>query len=477
MAAGPAAGQITLASVSCHLPSGKSGLCVPLADCSHLTSLIGNLQKPLPKDVGLLLRESFFCSSGGGGEISVCCPPDGLTVPPDTSSILPDRTGCGLQANSPAVCVEYTTCSPFVLLMSNLRKPLPSAVPNIVRSSYLCGTAESGGVKSPKICCPAAALGLEQVVTPTPPPAVETSTDKFHGHAARSLLADPVTCGIPLNSVRIVGGKAAEIGQYPWLVNLGYTQAPRPTILFKCGGSLVGKRYVLTAAHCVTQLPSGFGLALVRVGEYDLSKDPDCDKDKTFCSDPPQDIKIEKVIFHESYGKPKAFQNDIALLKLVRDVTISDYVSPICLPYGQEDDNYLNTRTIKDGAEHQHQTEVAGWGATTRTGRDPAVILQYLEVNVTDRDLCQKTYAERGGVLTEKQICAGGQKDKDSCVGDSGSGLMRSRPTDTVDRWDIIGVVSFGPRLCGTEGVPGVYTRVNSYLDWILDTVAAVHKT
>ena len=42
-----------------------------------------------------------------------------------------------------------------------------------------------------------------------------------------------------------------------------------------------------------------------------------------------------------------------------------------------------------------------------------------------------------------------------------------------ADRWDLIGVVSFGPRLCGTEGVPGVYASVNSYLDWILDTVGS----
>ena len=39
--------------------------------------------------------------------------------------------------------------------------------------------------------------------------------------------------------------------------------------------------------------------------------------------------------------------------------------------------------------------------------------------------MCRDIYLERGGVLTKSQICAGGQPGKDSCVGDSGSGLMR----------------------------------------------------
>ena len=34
-----------------------------------------------------------------------------------------------------------------------------------------------------------------------------------------------------------------------------------------------------------------------------------------------------------------------------------------------------------------------------------------------------------------------------------------------------VGVVSFGPRGCGTRGVPAIYTRVENYIPWILDTV------
>merc|ERR1712080_158568 len=124
-------------------------------------------------------------------------------------------------------------------------------------------------------------------------------------------------------------------------------------------------------------------------------------------------------------------------------------------------------------------TDVAGWGATSPNGRDPAQILKYLDVEVMEGEKCRKVYETRGGILTDKQLCAGGEKGKDACVGDSGSGLMRSLqdPVRGFLRYDLIGVVSFGPRLCGTEGVPGVYSRVESFIQWILGVVAAGQST
>ena len=35
-----------------------------------------------------------------------------------------------------------------------------------------------------------------------------------------------------------------------------------------------------------------------------------------------------------------------------------------------------------------------------------------------------------------------------------------------------VGVVSFGPRRCGTRGVPAIYTRVENYVAWIMDSLA-----
>lgn len=66
-------------------------------------------------------------------------------------------------------------------------------------------------------------------------------------------------------------------------------------------------------------------------------------------------------------------------------------------------------------------------------------------------------------------MCAGGDKGRDSCRGDSGGPLM------SVDKntgnWFAAGIVSFGPLPCGMAGWPGVYTKVNTYVSWISENL------
>ena len=105
-------------------------------------------------------------------------------------------------------------------------------------------------------------------------------------------------------------------------------------------------------------------------------------------------------------------------------------------------------------------------------GRVTADRLQHINLTVFDGEECRSVYRKRGGKLSEdSQLCAGGEPGRDSCVGDSGSALMAKEKTNPFDTWKLLGIVSFGPRKCGTDGVPGVYSRVRHYIDWILDNV------
>ena len=89
-----------------------------------------------------------------------------------------------------------------------------------------------------------------------------------------------------------------------------------------------------------------------------------------------------------------------------------------------------------------------------------------LQVPLVNNQTCADTYDElySGGIDASLQLCAGGEKNKDSCGGDSGGPLIKRAEIGTP--WFQTGVVSFGSSQCGT-GYPGVYTRVAAYLTWI----------
>ncbi|KAG8233779.1 hypothetical protein J437_LFUL003850 [Ladona fulva] len=103
--------------------------------------------------------------------------------------------------------------------------------------------------------------------------------------------------------------------------------------------------------------------------------------------------------------------------------------------------------------------------------------LRYVDLKVTSVDTCVKAFVNDASIDSDGQLCAGGEKDRDSCEGDSGGPLSRPEEVETGNstsdspRHVLIGVVSFGSRLCGSTRIPGVYSRVSRYLDWILDNL------
>nr|2OLG_A Chain A, Pro-phenoloxidase activating enzyme-I [Holotrichia diomphalia] len=262
----------------------------------------------------------------------------------------------------------------------------------------------------------------------------------------------PNDCGYQVEADKILNGDDTVPEEFPWTAMIGYKNSSNFE-QFACGGSLINNRYIVTAAHCVAGrvLRVVGALNKVRLGEWNTATDPDCYGAVRVCvPDKPIDLGIEETIQHPDYvDGSKDRYHDIALIRLNRQVEFTNYIRPVCLPQPNEE--------VQVG----QRLTVVGWGRT-ETGQY-STIKQKLAVPVVHAEQCAKTFGAAGVRVRSSQLCAGGEKAKDSCGGDSGGPLLAERANQ---QFFLEGLVSFGAT-CGTEGWPGIYTKVGKYRDWI----------
>uniref|UniRef100_A0A2M4AQS8 Putative trypsin-like serine protease n=1 Tax=Anopheles triannulatus TaxID=58253 RepID=A0A2M4AQS8_9DIPT len=248
----------------------------------------------------------------------------------------------------------------------------------------------------------------------------------------------------------IVGGEQAKYGEFPHHALLGYPREGNPNEYdFRCGGSLISDRHILTAAHCFSEDDP----KVVRLGEYDT----------TFESEDEVQFGIVGVRKHPNYLNQRSY-NDIALVKLDRQVWFTKNIRPACL----WDSEYRNmTSYIATGFGHN---ETVGIALSTTMMK-----VQLDEFPVDDCAQAFFGHKRFKNGIQDGQMCVGSiVGGKDTCQGDSGGPLQTvTNPKSCI--YHIVGITSVGGA-CGVGQSKAVYTKVSFYLDWIESNVWGANK-
>ncbi|XP_053475096.1 serine protease 27 [Ictalurus furcatus] len=311
---------------------------------------------------------------------------------------------------------------------------------------------------------------------------------------------DAQECGRPLVVTRIVGGSEARDGAWPWQVDIQMGKAGHV-----CGGSVISRDWVLSAAHCFPELSMWShpqqqvmrtptrSRASGRIGQVRRAEGvriagisgvacvaPQRERTQTIS---PSDVssyrlymgryqlnganqfetsrEVKRVVVAHGYSTPQKGR-DVALVELSSPLTWTNQIQPVCLP-NADFQFYAGTMCY-----------VTGWGDTQEGVSLSGVgTLREVGVPIIDQDSCNSMYqidasnADTVSILSD-MICAGYQEGgKDSCQGDSGGPLVCSTGNGT---WIQAGIVSFGLG-CAQKNRPGVYARVSSFVGLIRSTV------
>ena len=242
----------------------------------------------------------------------------------------------------------------------------------------------------------------------------------------------PFFTGTRTRETKIIGGVSGVISDFPWQVY--YISGN-----FRCGGSIINGKWVLTAAHCTKDNNGNPILAAnmqVKVGANNPYN--------------PLDGKIyqvSEVIVHEGFNS-QTLENDIALLRIQDTIKFANAV-PIKL---------LTATDISEGAVNPGvMSWVTGWGLTNVSPQFLPTSLQKVQLPLISNLQASTVW----GTIPSTDMMAGYLNgNKDACNGDSGGPLV----VPVLGEYKLAGIVSWGSQSCNTYGA---YTRVSVFDAWI----------
>ncbi|XP_043471018.1 trypsin-1-like [Leptopilina heterotoma] len=233
---------------------------------------------------------------------------------------------------------------------------------------------------------------------------------------------------------RIVNGTEAYLGQFPQQVSLRRTGSKQHF----CGGSIVGLKYIVTAAHCMF-VGDHMEIAIPPTSITIVAGDVLLQG----TSITTQERIVQKIIKHRYFNKD-TLEHDIALLQLEKPLVENDAIQVAKLPTARSIPGTL--------------CEVSGWGDPSEGNHVVSNTLMFVRLPLINRTLCRELLVN-SSTVPNGMICAGYiQGERDACQGDSGGGMVcKNRLT---------GIVSGGEG-CARPRKPGIYTDVYFYRKWI----------
>lgn len=248
-------------------------------------------------------------------------------------------------------------------------------------------------------------------------------------------------CGRPrihFNAM-IVKGVDTKAGEWPWHAAIQHRKGQNKH--YVCGGTLINRNFVLTAAHCTfdegVKLPNR--KIYVQLGVHDLNK---------FKA---QQLTVDKVHRHADFSA-STMANDIALLELGEEAEYNEYVIAVCL------------QDLGDLSGQQGTT--VGWGFTSEDKLSN--ILQKAVLPVNNMIDCMQTDRDTFVGNLKALLCVGSRDGTAVCNGDSGGGIFFERN----GAWVLGGITSYtkqrpdGTNICATNGY-AAFTNVVVFRSWI----------